>query len=450
MAPLTKRPKLTPSTQKHRFEPFSQRISNLKVKPIRLNAQDKAHTDLRDEQSHFRIALEEWQERNMSTPFVSLAQEVEPLCQNLPQVIHYEAQIVDHLLEWLPQGNIFSLEPMLHLVVQLAYDIGQHFHAYFDKIVRAVSRLAAISPDVEVVEWSFNCLAALFKHLERFLVLDLRPLYSILAPLMGRERQKAFVCRFTAQALSFLVRKMATAAGDAKPNVDAFVSHVFRDLEATSSQQSSHHQRSIMTMFTDALKGVQGGLRNGAEIVLSSLLDMTCAHTTGSIVLSDLLQETVWGVLTALVHHSNAEGFAPALQVILDFAEANMSKEDTERSFCANTLFIAIAVRKATRVQNSREGSWADWVAVNRLIELFIKSVNESPSLPSSALLESIQNLLAVFLQYCPPEHLLLAVPHVEHISKGYWQQGFLRFCVFACDLGAERFNQILRKQLEL
>jgi hypothetical protein len=43
--------------------------------------------------------------------------------------------------------------------------------------------------------------------LSRLLVPDLRPVFDLIAPLLGKQRQKAFVSRFAAEALSFLIRR---------------------------------------------------------------------------------------------------------------------------------------------------------------------------------------------------------------------------------------------------
>lgn len=101
--------------------------------------------------------------------------------------------------------------------------------------------------DVSTIEWTFNCLAYLLKYLSRLLVPDLRPLFDILAPLLGREQQKGFITRFAAEALSFLLRKAR------EEPLRLIIHHVFEDLtKSVETPCGKSYMQGLMTMFMES------------------------------------------------------------------------------------------------------------------------------------------------------------------------------------------------------
>ena len=68
--------------------------------------------------------------------------------------------------------------------------------------------------------------------------------FSILAPLLGRERQKPFVSRFAAEGISFLLRKSKDEP------LSLFIQHVFSDLLSHSS--NTQYQNGISAMFLES------------------------------------------------------------------------------------------------------------------------------------------------------------------------------------------------------
>lgn len=113
---------------------------------------------------------------------------------------------------------------------------------------------------VNLLQWTFNCLAFLLKYLSRLLVPDLRPLFrfiptffysgtmlrvhSIFAPLLGKDKQKPFVVRFAAEALSFLIRKSK------EEPLRIFIQHVFKDLEENSG--SAQYSQGLSSLFFES------------------------------------------------------------------------------------------------------------------------------------------------------------------------------------------------------
>jgi len=190
----------TESTRNHTFKGFSQRIAQLKIEPVRRGRStilDDAELD--STFSYFRDAFLEWRELTLSDSFTAFARRVASLCDSLPQVLHHSGNIMALLVEYIEHGDKYAQEPLLSLMTHLAHDLGERFEKHFEQAVTVVSRLAARHADVEVIEWSFSCLAWLFKYLSRLLVPDLRPVFDLMSPLLGKEHQKVFVSKFAAE-----------------------------------------------------------------------------------------------------------------------------------------------------------------------------------------------------------------------------------------------------------
>src|SRR5271163_1519917 len=189
----------TATTKAHRFEPFSKRISRLKIDPLhRVTRERPVEPDSTLSTSHFRSALNHWNEFKQSQNFTEFSRKVNLLSESLPQLLHHADTIHGLLVAYIEKRDELSLEPLLDLVAQFAHDLGQHFEEYFSQVVTVVISVAATHEAPEAIEWSFVCLTWIFKFLSKLLVPDLRPLLSILSPYLGKSRQKAFVARFAA------------------------------------------------------------------------------------------------------------------------------------------------------------------------------------------------------------------------------------------------------------
>ena len=200
----------TPTTKTHRFESFTERISKLTIDPIRKRRRSENEQPDNAAYSHFNLCLIRWKDLNLSENFTKFARQIDPISNSLPQILHHRREILDSLLLHIREGEVLSLEPLFDLVSNLAHDLGQRFEEFHTETITAIASILTIHTDVEILEWGFNCLTWLFKYLSRLLVLDLRPTLRIMSPLLGTNTRKVHVIRFTAEALSFLVRKAAS------------------------------------------------------------------------------------------------------------------------------------------------------------------------------------------------------------------------------------------------
>ncbi|KAF2477684.1 HEAT repeat protein-like protein [Lindgomyces ingoldianus] len=425
----------TLSSRKHRFESFSQRITKLKIEPIRRGRStilDDAELDTTF--SHFKTALAEWRDINTSDGFTRFARQVTPLCESLPQILHHRRRILDLLVEYIEKGDKWSEEPLLSLMAHFAHDLGVRFEDHFERVVKTVSHLAAKHQDVEVIEWSFTCLAWLFKYLSRLLVPDLIPLFDLMTPLLGKEHQKAFVTRFAAESLSFLVRKTGAVYHRDEGPLKRIVGHISGQLEALQgSGKDEEFRQGLMSLFADSMKGVQRGLHSSAVAILQELLSQTYAKEYIALHTAPL-EPLLSGVITAIIHHSDNENFQPLIDTVLSQIEETTS-DGNFVGLSSRLLLVVASVRKGTRIQQ--------WKPVLEALNSLVDCANQSKG-PSSTDMRDLMSATAVVFQYCPMEVAIQHVQILESLTHNRWGGYFLSFSNTFADLGSERFQNLL------
>ncbi|KAK8178639.1 U3 snoRNP protein Utp20 [Phyllosticta citribraziliensis] len=431
----------TESSRQHYYESFSQRIAKLSIDPVRRTT--RRHFDEEDlsaSTSYLKNSFEEWKDLNLSQSFQNFSRELSPFCESLPQILHHEDRIMDLLFAYIEKEDELSLEPLLSLVSHFAHDLGARFERHFGKAVQLLCRIASKHQAIEAIEWSFTCMAWLFKYLSRLLVSDLRPLYDLMAPMLGKKHQKHFVTRFAAESMSFLVRKAgASYHRDIEP-LRIFVTHAIRDLEEVAQREDTYqYQKGLMSLFVESIKGVQNGLHSSGPAVVKELMSQAIAPENAksdSLVPDDSpAMDVLQGVLTAVIHHTNSHTFSPILEVILETIQQSTPElGHTGLQNAARILLIVVGVRKGTRIQ--------DWDAVLKAMAQIIARVESQVLSQGSGLASEALIALAVILQCSPMD---VAIPHLrilDKITSGPWQEYFLVFCNFFADLGTERFQK--------
>ena len=428
----------TESSRKHHFESFNQRIAKLNIDPIRrVRRQDVEQDDIEATTSYFRAGLLHWKDLNLSENFTAFVMEAEPLCDSLPQVVHFQKKIADILFKYAEKRDALSLEPVLSLISHLAHDLGAQFEEHFAHAVTVVASLAAKHTAVEVIEWSFTCLAWLFKYLSRLLVPDLRAVHEIMAPLLGREAQKRYVTRFAAEAMSFLVRKAALAYHKNHTPLDLLVDYIMSDLQEMERQfkDTILYQYGIMALFAESIKGVNRELHSSGSTLYACLL--STAHGVNRVP-SPVIASTICGITTNVIHHTDGSTFAPILGVLLLQIKAlNGISGPSTVTLHGELLFLVSAVRKGSRIHN-----WQPVVdSLVMLLDLSTPQIAEN----LSRSMDAIGKAAAVILQYAP---LDLVIPKVrtivEYIIGNDEANNFLLFCSFFCELGRQRFDALI------
>ncbi|CAD0094511.1 unnamed protein product [Aureobasidium mustum] len=430
--------KSTPSSRRHHFEGFAQRISKMKIDPIRRTRRgvgaEGAH-ELEGEASYFRTALDEWKDLNLSENFTAFAKNVYNISDSLPMVIFHEETIMDNLITYITKGDVMSLEPLLALMSHYAHDLDVRFEKHFQRAVATVARVAATNPEPEVVEWAFTCLAWLFKYLSRLLVPDLRPLYDLLSPYLGKQKQKPYVIRFAAEAMSFLVRKAGTTYHKSREPLDTIVEHMLNDFAANETASDDLYSQGLMTLFTESIKGVQGTLHSGGNTVLQCLTRF-CFNADHSEFLKGRSLQILRGSLISVVHHTTPETFESVQEAIFDFTDPD-GQDAVNNLDASNTLlFTAASVRKGSRI--------SDWQTYARRVTSMIQKADKATKDIDSDTLTALLNTLAVVLNYAPFDAVLQELSILDIISRGKWVAHFLPFCNIFAELNQERFQSFV------
>lgn len=430
----------TISTKNHRFQSFNERVARLKIDPIRRSRHaDDVAEQSEETHTYFGKSLESWRDLNLSHTFTAFAKEAAPLCDSLPIVLHNEAKIVDLLLAHIEKADPLSLEPLLNLLPHFAHDLDSRFEKYFKRTVATVAAVAAQNHDPAVIEWSFTCLAWLFKYLSRVLVPDLRPLYELMAPYLGKTAQRPFIVRFAAESLSFLIRKAAAVYARNPQPLDTIINHIFQDLEHELGLSSnSMHREGVMTLLSESIKGVQGGLHSGGIAVFESILNQHDQRLKAS---PNAYTEVVTGTLTSLIHHTNSESFRPILDIISTRIETRLIHRDsTSITFAARLAFTVTTVRKGSRIAN--------WTSLVSIIRALLDTKRTPEALDHSAC-QNVLSAAVVVVQYAPLDAVLPLLADLENVHRGRWSPYLVRFSDLLARLGCEKFEIFLIPSLQ-
>ena len=426
----------TETTKSHRFEPFSQRVAKLKIDPIHRVRRASFGENGDETSSYFRSAFDHWAELNLTENFVQFARRVGPLSESLAQILYHEDKIMAFLAEFIDKRDQNAMEPLLSLLAQFARDLGVRFEKYFSTAVTLVASVAATHPDVEVVEWSFSCLAWIFKFLSRLLVPDLRQLLGIMTPYLGKERQKPFVARFAAESMSFLIRKTGLICYKNRAPLENAVTFLLDDLReaVASSKNVQAYKEGLMAMFSDAMKGVKGGIHSNGTDILSCLLESVPAEDD---LRSGPALDVVGGVIINLCHSTTAETFEPILNRVASFIESQSKNIDNHRpEICCRLIFLCVSTRKGARVSS--------WKTVHQNLLLLLRKAAAQPD----AYVNSVPQLLtavAYALQKSPMDEMLPFMrPLMDAVTNDRFSAFFLSLCATFSEWGAERFHGVV------
>ena len=427
---VKKAKKSTATNKNHRYESFNQRISKIKIDPIRKSTREAVDAeDSSIATSHFRSGLEYWKDVNLSQNFGAFAREVAPVCDGLPQILLYQDRLLETVLRYVEKQDTLSMEPLLSLLQHLAHDLGAQFERHFPRALTAITTVASQHQDVEVIEWVFSSVAWLFKFFSKLLVPNIAPTYDILAPLLGGQARKPYLTRFTAEALSCLIRKAALLyPRDQQPLAD-IIRHIFEEASHEPfAQLSDLHSYGVMNMLMEAMRGVDQGFHSCACPLLQCLL--ACAKRNSDI-------SVVLGALSASIHHGNPQSFEPLLDSILRFVSDVQRTGNGKISFCLQLFFHVSTAHRGSRV--------ADWHPVISTFSSLLEHVQFSePSEESDAMRLLVKTAAAVFAS--APVGAI--TPHLKTIMEILTLEPhyprFLAFCTVLGDLNRGRFNELI------
>ncbi|KAH6610549.1 u3 small nucleolar rna-associated 20 [Trichoderma cornu-damae] len=441
----------TPHQKNHRWESFSTKVAKFNsLQPLRkVRRHDLETEDLSSTTSYLQNGLQKWGELNISKPFSSFKREVLPLCESLPQILHFEERIMDSLAKYISTQDKEGLEPLLDLMTAFAHDLGVRFERYFSRSLDLILSIAGKPQPVEVIEWTFGALAFLFKYLSKLLVPDLRPTYAVIAPLLGKSKHPPFIARFAAEAMSFLVRK-AAAPSHRETALLSFVDYVRDDIcSLVEDRQFMLYKDGIMTMFAEAIKGTDRTVHSTGSatfIVLMNAIpkeECTLAETT-------TWTDLVCGVLTSVIHHTGADTFSEFAEAILDKCDAEMKEPHDDDSQWWMVPYIRILGILAGVRKGNRLGDWPRLVRqLVSFLSIATRPVDEAPE-KNNLLWTSVVVNVAITCHHAPMDSL---IPQITRLLQSFTREPFMRlfipFCSYFSGLDPSRFGSLFRNDFQ-
>ncbi|KAH9996119.1 armadillo-type protein [Xylariaceae sp. FL0662B] len=439
----------TSHQKNHKWESFTTKISKLhSLDPLRrVRRHDLETEDLQSTTSYFRNGIEKWADLNISKSFTWFRRDVRPFSDSLPQILHFEDKIMELLVKYISAHEQESLEPLLDLLTAFAHDLGTRFEKHYPCALSLITELASRPQDAAVIEWTFACLAFLFKYLSKLVVLDIRPTYDALAPLLGKARNPPHIARFAAEALSFLVKKAAAPANREKA-LPLLIEHARVDLEnSRDSRQFGLYHHGVATMFAEAIKGQGQGIHTtGPEIIRALVASVPPGEFISSepVTWSDL----VCGVLISTVHHTTSETFGPIPNTIAEIA----GKDDLRAQFpLRNCLYI----RLLGTISGARKGNRiVEWSALLDCLLGSLKILSKNPSVldevDASAIWHQLMVNIAIIWQQAPVDHIIPCITQfMDIMTREPLMKWFIPFCSYFSELDATRFRSLFLKPFQ-
>jgi U3 small nucleolar RNA-associated protein 20 len=433
----------------HRWESFTAKITKLhSLDPLRkVRRHDLDAEDLESTTSYLKNGLDKWTDLDISRGFTFFRREVLPLCDSLPQILHFEDKIMDLLEKYISAQEKESLESLLELLTAFAHDLGTRFEKHYPRALTLITQIASSRQDAAVIEWTFASLAFLFKYLSRLLVADIRPTYDVIAPLLGKARNPPYIARFAAEAMSFLIKK-AAAPSNREKSLPLIIDHARTDLYNTrEDRQYGLYYHGIMTMFAEAIKGQGNGVHTTGPTILKALItsvpDDECFTQE-----PNTWSDVVCGVLVSIVHHTTAETFPPIAQAIFESqSDASAGSGQPLRDVLYTRLLgIMAGVRKGYRISD-----WSSLLGSLRgCLGNLCKDGSTLGTVESSAIWQHILVNVAIIWQRASMDSL---IPYITDLMKALTREPlmtwFIPFCSYFSDLDATRFRSLFLKHFQ-
>ena len=421
---MAKQKVTTKTTKRFRYSSFKARIDDLRIEPAR-NLSKRVHDYV--ESSHFLASFDHWRDINLSADFTDFAQEVQNIVQTLPQILYHADTIFEALMVHIGKYDDKSLQPLLDLLAQFCHDLGPDFMKYYERAVTTLIALqdAAIKfESTDVFEWGFNCLAYIFKYLSRVLSDDLVPTFDMLLPLLSHPKE--YLSRFSAEALSFLVRKSSSK------KLLALTAHFFPNV--TASDEDSNLYDGLLTLFTESIISTPESLHSKSSAIVSVLLEQ--AFHTPDLESCTTLFCDVWMNISK---HASAEALAPvtttAVEALTKYADAQSGSHIVK---ILSTMVFAESGRKVS-----------DWNQITGLIDTVLK-VSATSSLDG----DKLAFLFSVLLRNADIRCLTQFHKRVFDIMLEEYPGNFLQFVTFCMGLTLDRLttfsgNKYINKFIE-
>ncbi|CAD7076634.1 unnamed protein product [Hermetia illucens] len=383
-------------TNTFRFKSFSDRINEIDIRQSTLYRIGHENEELEEaeDETLFAQTLRKWSVLNLSTEYSGFLSKCRGIV-TLPQLLYKKDEVAELLANTLDSCSVLSLEPVLDALVAFARDIREEFHPYFEKFFEKLIHLLN-TQEADQLEWSFRCLAHLFKCLRPFLKRNIGVILNKVIPLLDVHNNPEHIVAFASECFSFVARDIR--------DYDKFLSMTIRYVKKQAGGYSGCGK-----LFFELIRGVAGNFHSVAKDFLNSLLGGLGNRKYDQEILLEITVRTVSEVLEHIAVHN----ISLLWEVIKETAMKLLEKSDlpTEGLFSLMKL-----VRQAVEWKGGRAV-----VDASELVGLLVKVVenveNEAVLMELIEISSTILQSACVKLQQMDASRLICRVLSVRSPS---------------------------------
>lgn len=365
----------------HSFRSFKERINALKIDPV-VKLGVRSHDDTST--SFYLTTLTHWKDINISGNFTSCCENLEAYSRSLPQVIYHKKLIFETLELYISKHDIHSLQPLLETLTQLIHDLGPEFLPFYRRYVRLmIDVCSSVSPNdsqsmknsAYILEWCFNSLAFAFRYLSTELSKNLWESFEELIPLL-KDQKKAYVGRFCAEAMSYLLKKLSKEA------YLVFVDECFSLISETDPH--IEFLENMATLFAEAMKVAKDSLHSKLILLLKPVLRNAIHSSRKSICVLHVASRIIMEVL----HHASIDTSRHIGPKLLEELNTYLDKITTPKQvYCLLFLYLAVIF-----IDNGRKIHWdhSFALAIKAIISKFVSLDERDAHFPECSIMFSL------------------------------------------------------------
>ncbi|XP_076264086.1 small subunit processome component 20 homolog isoform X2 [Rhynchophorus ferrugineus] len=245
-------------TNTFKFQPFSERISNIDV-DIFHKVRHEYEQQSEEGECYFYQTIQKWDTLNLTEAYNQFRRELR--VQNyitLPQLLLDKDRVIEVLVKHIKLKNPLCLQPLLEIAVALAQDLQKEFYPYYDQFLQILIELLN-TKDTEQLEWIFTCLAHMFKLLWRPFIKNINEIFVSLLPLLSDDKPY-YISGFAAESFAFVTRKVR--------DKEAFLDLLIKQVEKRDDGFAGCGR-----LLFEVIKGVNGQFHSCAEHFLPFFLE---------------------------------------------------------------------------------------------------------------------------------------------------------------------------------
>ncbi|KAG4303589.1 hypothetical protein PCK1_000107 [Pneumocystis canis] len=285
--------------KKYTFKSFKEHLNDLHI-----NISNKINYYIDDDinSSYFNSSLQEWRELNLSPDLIAFFNEICIFSESLPQILYHKQKIFNIITKYISKNNPLSLEPFLSLLVSFSRDLKEEFNPFIIETFKLLESLLDYE-HINVIEWTFNTIAYLFKYLSEVVLNNFEKIFQILSKLLGKTTTKLYIIRYTAETVAFLFKR-----------INNMQKIMLIKLFGTDLQNnfSNLYLEGISLIISESCKNIKKTLNSKTAKIITHLIE-AWEQDSQKEVLYLILKNTI----ISLINHADEITFFPIIELLL-------------------------------------------------------------------------------------------------------------------------------------